>query len=273
MRYIFLFFLICSLGLSAQTVERFTLKGFFASLAENQIEGNRHLLSFSASQNRFPLILTYPTILMEGDVYNRNRHGINAVDALYINYQYTLDPSFYLEAGYKFQLYYFGYYSDWYLGIGGEDLSTYNVNSFDLGGGYRFKAENGLRLFDVQAGLNVGIASQPRGYVWSDENTRNYVDWSGNQGVFDVRLEYEMMHRVNLGWYLGLSKDIRVTENLFLTARYHRYFDVGRNFSRHTINYSISTLGVQHETYGRMSTRGETFALGLKWLFDKKASK
>lgn len=271
MRYIFSFILMCSLSLSAQTVERFTLKGFFASLAENQIEGNRHLLSFSASQNRFPLILTYPSILMDGSTIDRPRAiPFGIVDALYINYQYTLDPSFYLKAGYKFQLYHFGYQADWYLGIGSDAWSIYNVNSFDLGGGYRIKATNGLRLIDVHAGLNLGIASQPKGYEWYFEDSRNYEDLSGNQGVFNVRYSYEMMHQVNWGWYLGFSKDIRITENLFLTARYHRYFDVGRNFSQHTINYSISTIGVQHETYGRMSTRGETFALGLKWLFDGK---
>jgi hypothetical protein len=89
----------------------------------------------------------------------------------------------------------------------------------------------------------------------------------GNEGDSEFLMQYTIKNRVNLGFYVGLSKDIRITENLFLTARFNNHFGSNSIISEHVFNYSLSTYGIIEEVRGNLTAKGRMLALGLRWIF------
>lgn len=265
-------FLVISKAFSQENNQVYKFKHIISKFEHKPIAAKKHLLSFSASHNLYPLILETPSILMDGDLITRTTHRVGLIDALYINYQYTVNPSMYLETGFKYIKHYHGYNGNIYHFINGgiiNDLfSIYSTLSFDFGCGYRIITNNNFRLFDLHAGISLGMVDNKVGSGGTFSPPPSiYTDRNGNTGVLNFSSSYIITNRTNLGSYIGVSKDIRITENLYITARFHNHFGKNRSFSQHTINYSLSTIGVENEAYGRITSKGRMYALGLKWLF------
>lgn len=235
------------------------------------IHPNRHIFSLIVTNNQYPLILRNQSALLQQN-FTRGFDTFTLLDALYINYQYSLNRNFFIESGFKYFKYYYGYEANqWIVKYGRTSAfaSLYSALSFDLGSGYRIVVNNNLRLFDVHAGVSIGITDNPVGSGDSFNNSSEYTDEMGNEGIFEINSSYSITNRVNFGAYFGLSKDIRITDNLYLTVRYHRHFGQSSEISEHTINYSLSTLNIQNEVRANLTAKGEMYGVGLRWVFDK----
>lgn len=232
---------------------------------------SKHIFSILPSVNQYPLILQSPSILFEQN-HKRNLVGgiVNIVDAFYFSYEYTLKHAFLVETGFKYLNYYTGYTTNNWLvqsGPRGSTTSTFSTYSFDFGAGYRVKVNNNLRLIDVHVGFSAAYTDNKVGAGGESYTNELYQDGMGNTGTLEIYSFHVITKRFNLGYYLGLSKDIRVTDNLYLTARYHNSFGRNSIFSEHTFNYSLSTVGIVNEVKGVLTTKGQMYAVGLRWVF------
>jgi len=266
-----MFFFMSHDGISQEINSKYSTKKIVSKFRYKPIDSKKHLLSLSASHNLYPVGVA-PSLLMEGEYITKTTSRLGLIDALYINHQFTLNQKLHLETGFKYVKHYHGYQGNLYHFINGgrfgEMMSIYSTFFFDFGGAYRVITNNNFRLFDLHAGISIGIADKKAGTTGSFSTTRTYTDWDGNSGILNFSSSYVITNRMNFGWYVGVSKDIRITENLYLTGRFHNYFGKSRSFSHHTINYSLSTIGVQSETYGNITSKGRMYSLGLKWLFN-----
>lgn len=245
------------------------------NIAERNILGQRktysktHIIGFLASNNQYPLILQHSSALLN-PYFTRGFDTFTFLDALYLNYQYNTKTNVFLEIGFKYLKYYFGYETnDWLIqsGTNKSFQSLYSTLSLDLGAGYSLNSRRNKNLVNLHTGLNIGFTdnSVGSGGVYSDEST--YIDAMGNEGVFSIQSSYFITNRTRIAIYLGFSKDIKITENLFFTIRYNRTFGKRMTFSEHHISYSLSTFNIQNQVRANLTSRGQMYALGLRWYF------
>lgn len=242
---------------------------------KRKIKQGTHILSFYAVNNQYPLIIKDPSLLLSKEIskgfprsFGRSLGG--TVDALYINYQYTLPKNFFVESGFQYLKYWTNFRTDEWVSEMFDNVSGFSTFSFSLGGGYRFIGENNLRFFDIHTGFTLGVtdnkigSGQSHSYVWF------YQDGNGNAGVMNYSWQYRITSRYSLGFYLGISKDIRINENLYVSARYHYQFGKNSELTEHIINYDLPTIGINNSVRASVTAKGQMFGLGLRWLFDRK---
>ncbi|MCC5924799.1 MAG: hypothetical protein JJT77_13530 [Crocinitomicaceae bacterium] len=236
------------------------------------IANGTHIISFLAANNQYPLIIKDPSLLMDGEITRGiplRKPFFNIVDGLYINYQFSLPKNIFLEAGFKY-LKYWTYFetNEWVLNYY-DHLSGFSTLSFSFGGGYRLIGKNNLRFFDLHSGFSLGITDNQKGSGQSLSNYVNYIDNNGNLEELSYSWQYQITSRYSLGFYLGASKDIRVTKNLYTTVRYHYQFGKSSELTDHVINYNISSLNLSNTVRASNTAKGQMVAIGLRWLFDK----
>lgn len=239
-----------------------------------KIEKHKHLLSFYGVNNQYPLIIKDPSLILADEIFKGfppsfGRRLGATIDALYINYQFTLPKNFFVESGFQYLKYWTNFRTNKWIADYYDNRSGFSTLSFSLGSGYRFIGENNLRFFDVHAGFTLGITDNKVGAVQSHSGSFPYQDGNGNIDVVDYAWQYRIKSRFSLGFYLGVSKDIRITKNLYATARYHYQFGKNSELTEHFIQYNIPTLGVNEVVRASNTAKGQMFGIGLRWLFDK----
>lgn len=278
MHFIFFLSLIYGFNYSSQAQNN-KIANYFSDLkiqerAEKRyIQPGKHIISLLPSNNQYPLILEKSDVFIKDESTRGllTRHATK-IDALYLNYEFTLPENFFVASGFK-------YLRQWtYLqanraviqngGFNYDHVSSFATLSFNVGAGYRFVGKNNLRFFDVHAGLSIGFTDNPIGSGGYYYNSKPYEDINGNQGVMNYGWSYQISSRYYYGFYLGISKDIRITKNLYLTARYHYQFGKNSKLTEHLIHYELPTLGINNTVRASNTAKGQMFALGLRWLFD-----
>jgi|SRR5690554_43114 len=272
---VFALFSFCAFTQKNSSTENDASQSKIQERAERRlIKPGTHILSLLPSNNQYPLIIHDPSVLLKRETTRGfNKHLTFAIDALYLNYEYALPKNFFVESGFKY-LKHWTYLetNDWIIKYGGfrkDFRSTFSTLSFNFGGGYRFVGENNLRFFDVHAGFSLGITDNPVGNGGSFSASKPYEDSNGDQGIMSYSWIYRISSRYYYGFYLGLSKDIRVTKNLYVTARYHYQFGKNSELTEHLINYDLPTLDINNTVRASNTAKGQMYALGLRWFFDK----
>jgi hypothetical protein len=242
---------------------------------KRKIDANKHLLSFYGVNNQYPLIIKDPSLLLADEIFKGLPPSFGrrlgwTVDALFINYQYTLPKNFFVESGFQYLKYWSNFRTDKWIAEYYDNLGGFSTLSFSIGTGYRFVGENNLRFFDFHTGFTLGITDNKVGTGQSYSDSFPYQDGSGNVGIVNYLVEYRIKSRTCLGFYLGLSKDIRITKNLFATARYHYQFGKNSELTDHFIQYNIPTLGINEVVRASSTAKGQLVGVGLRWLFDKE---
>lgn len=239
---------------------------------KSSIKPNEHIFSILASNNQYPLILLGPSVFLQQNFTRpfafTKRYMI---DAAYLNYEYTLKHNFFVEGGFKYLKYVTGFKSNfWIINKAGPyyySESLYSTLSFDFGSGYRIIVNDNIRLFDFHAGISIGITNNKIGTGRISYLNNTYIDAMNNIGILEYYSEGIITNRFNLGYYIGISKDIRVTNNLYFTARYNNHFGENSIVSKHIINYSLSTLGIVNSVPAKLTAKGKMYAIGLRWIF------
>lgn len=266
--FLTLHFLLLSNYMSQEQIDSViqTVGNDFKQISANE---NRHVVGFSVSNNQNPLILQNPSALLT-PFYTRGFDVFTLVDALYLNYQYNTKKNIFLEVGAKYLKYYFGFETNEWLienGIRSSFESLYSTFSFDLGMGHSFKTKRNRDLINLHAGLNLGITDNKVGSTGMSNEQSIYTDAMGNEGLFSIQSSYVITNRTRVTIYTGFSKDIKITDNLFLTLRYNRTFGRRMTFSEHNINYSLSTFNIQNQVKANLSVKGQMYAIGIRWFF------
>lgn len=255
----------------AQEIDGTKIKNYLNNwLTNSTIAPNKHIFSLLPSSNKYPLILQTPSAFLQQNHTRKDYNLLQRVDALYINYEYTLKNNFFVDCGFKYLKYWTGYTGNLGLMSAGyisESLSVYSTYSFDVGTGYKIIVNDNIKLLNVHTGFSLGITNNKIGNYGGNYSISSYLDGMGNPGEFAITSSYAIKNRTNLGFYLGLSKDFRVTENLYLSARFHNHFGEKSIISEHKINYSLSTYGIVEEVRANLTAKGKMYAVGLRWVF------
>lgn len=238
---------------------------------KSAISHNKHILSILASKNQYPMIFSGSSVLLDRTPTTIFPFSTpQLVDAVYINYQYSLKHNFFVEGGFKYFRYVVGYKAnDWLIhrGFSQSFHTTYGAISFDMGSGYRIVVNDNLKLFDIHTGFSIGIADNKEGLKGTTYGYSAYVDANNTMGMFEYTIQENITNRFSLGYYIGISKDIRITEHLYLSARFHNYFGKNSVISNYTMNYSLSTLEITNSVRAKLTAKGRMYALGLRWIF------
>lgn len=234
------------------------------------IKPSTHILTIAVSNNRFPVILNSPSILLPSEMVSRiYEPSTGLVNSAFFNYEYSLPKNFFVEASFQYLRRWTYFKTNESIVRHHYYMSGFSTFSTSFGSGYRFVGANNLRFFDVHFGFTVGITDNPLGYGQALTNTFEYIDNNGNQAQLYYSWEYRIKSRFSLGFYLGISKDIRITKNLYATFKYHYQFGKWSKITDHTIGYSISNLNINETVKASITEKGQMFALGLRWFFVK----
>lgn len=229
-----------------------------------------HILTLALSNNTYPLIINEPSLLLAPEISRKITDPfVQYADALYINYQFSLPHHFFIESGFKYLKHWTYFRTNEWVANHYYNISGFSTLSFSLGTGYRIVGNHNLRFLDLHTGFTLGIADNPIGNGDAFSNSIEYIDNNGQTGILSYAWQYQIKSRYNLGFYLGVSKDIRITKNLYATARYHYQFGKNSQLTEHQISYNVPTLNLYNTVRGGNSAKGQMVAIGLRWLFDK----
>lgn len=180
------------------------------------------------------------------------------------------EKNFFLDAGMRYTTVFHGYEANewlvWNEGFLADFQSAYRIISMNIGGGYKIITNSGIKLFDFLGGTMLGLLDNPVGAGNQSSQIFNYTDANNNSGVLIINHGYRVTNRTFLAFYVGLFKEIKITENLYgaFTHLSHLRFST---LSEHNYSYSISVLEIENRVKGRITPRSRMFAFGLKWHF------
>lgn len=242
-------------------------KSYFRST----ITENSHILTIMASNNRYPVLLQNESLLLKKR-FSKDFNKFSLVDALYINYQYSFKKNIFFEFGFKYLTNEGGFHLDFNpigvnydYSIGGNVSNSY---SFDFGSGYRIMVNKNLRIIDIHFGISYSIIDNSIGSGGEMEAHGKLLNKQSNELVyFDLTNQYKVIKRMSFGVYIGASKDIKLTKNLYASIRYHYYFGRWSKFAKQEINYSVSSPIIEEKSIGFLTGEGQMISLGLRWYF------
>jgi len=264
--------ILCSTFAFSQITKDDTSKSIGKRIRKSrEVKPGTHILGIYAANNQYPVILTGPSVLLQQNA-SIGFTTLRIYDAIYFHYNYALKRNHFVEAGFKYMQYFNGYETNsWIVEFGRRKdfLSAYATLSFNLGYGYRIITSLNRRLFDVHAGLSFGFTDNKVGSGRETIESFLYTDANNNSGTMTMNTKYTIKNRSYFGFYLGLTKDFRITDNLYISASYYTQRGILSVISEHEFKYSIPTLGVENTVNGILTPRGRMYSLGLRWYFNQ----
>ena len=231
-----------------------------------------HVFSLLGVGNRNLLVLDNPTLLFKGRYNYRRVNRIQLVDAVYFNYAYILSSKLFFEAGFR----YVNHFTTFTInpvvvkyGLRQDAHSNFATLSFNVGSGYRVIDAKNRNWVTLLYGLNFGIVDMD-----TEKGTESfysiyepYENINGELDYLYIESLRETIRRTYFGAYLGVSKDIRITRNLYATIRFHYQFAPFQRLTKHTIYYSLPSYNTEQELTGGLSASGFMYGFGFSWFF------
>ena len=233
------------------------------------IKPKTHILTIALANNQYPLIVKDASILLASKMKSEiNEPNYDLINSLNINYEFSFHQNYFLESSYNSLLQWTYFKTNKWIVDAFTHSSGFTVYCFSFGGGTRIVNEKKIRLFDLHCGLTIGITNNSIGKGGGLSGDFYYKDGNGNVGVLSYSWNYKIISRIGYGFYSAISKDIRITDNLFATFKYQYQFGKRSEFTEHVIHYDIPTLAINETVRASNTFEGQMFNLGLRWVFD-----
>ncbi|MEX1190379.1 MAG: hypothetical protein WEA99_00305 [Brumimicrobium sp.] len=179
--------------------------------------------------------------------------------------------NFFFETGYQL----FEYNSSFSIDSPNNTSSTKNeyfTHQFNFGAGYRVigKGKN-YHYFNLHAGLSIGFIPLRKGETtWSlYDQTPAAIGTISNSNNMTYTTETEILSSLLIAPYVGISKDFRITESMFITLLY-RYQHGLNNISKRKITYQNDGEYSNPQTANTfMDGTEHSIQLGLKYKIGK----
>lgn len=105
----------------------------------------------------------------------------------------------------------------------------YRSTDFQVGGIYRLTTQKQLNIINFHGGLTLGFLRQPRNSISSYQNGDLIGTYTFNQEQQIItRIYLNDFNKFNLGFYIGLSKEIRLSKDVRFFASYQQRFGFNR---------------------------------------------
>lgn len=231
----------------------------------------KHVFGIFATNNNFPIQLQNPSLMLIQNA-SLGFTSLRTFDAIYLTYNLNFKKNFFLETGLTYVTIFHGYKTNnWLTWNGGRFfsfMSAYSALVSNFGLGYKIVTNTNKRLFDIQSGFSIGFTDNKVGSGNQVFDTFNYSDFNNNSGTVIINSNYKILNRTFGGLYFGISKEIKITENLYFAARYLSQYGF-TSISEHNYQYTISGLGIESTVRGKITPRNRVLGLGLRWHFIK----
>lgn len=194
-------------------------------------------------------------------------------NSIFINYGFgSFLPRLTFEKGLKNQFYYeFGFHSQLFWDVqkfsfdkyGASGNSAFYAYQFSGGGLYRLILPNNYNVINVHAGMSLGFhlenGSGYGGGVISGEI-------NGVPYQFSYTYTSEIHSNILSSVYLGLSKDFRIVNNLYLSLSYRQQFGLIKA-AQTTYAYSGLNIPYTEGVQTKINGTSKDFQLGFKVKF------
>jgi hypothetical protein len=148
--------------------------------------------------------------------------------------------------------------------------NAFVAHDFSIGGAYRVITKSNFKLANLHAGLMSGYCSQPKGISsrYSGTSTIRYIDEEGIIRILEIDIdgESEIVSRFLMGAYLGISKDFRITDFVWLSLNY-RYQLGFNNIEVSNFEYSTNEFEGINSAQSRIDGTAHRIGVGLKLRF------
>ena len=198
---------------------------------------------------------------------------INDPNGIFINYGFgSFLPRLAFEKGIKSQFYYeFGFHSQLFWDVqkfsfdkyGASGSSAFYAYQFSGGGLYRWILPNNYNVINVHAGMTVGFhfengSGSGGGGFFGEINGVPYE--------FNYTSTSEIQSNILSSLYLGLSKDFRIVNNLYLSLSYRQQFGLIKALQT-TYAYSSLNIPYTEGVQTKINGTSKDFQLGFKVKF------
>lgn len=266
-----LLFLFCFL-VSASSHSQEDKKPEIPISIDTSSNGNKrakHVIGVFATNNRYPIYMQNPSLILLQEA-NLPSRAFGIFNDIYLNYTYNLKKNFSLEGGISYQSVFHGYRINEWLAMNGGPLSdfwsAYKLLSFNIGTGYKIITSSNKKLFDIQTGFTFGFSDNKRGNGKSYFVSDPYTAANNSSGNVSVASSFRVVNSSFIGLYFGLSKEVKVTDNLFVSATFLNQFGFS-TLSEHTYQYFVTGIEIENTVKGIVSPRSRTIGIGLRWHF------
>lgn len=133
-----------------------------------------------------------------------------------LSFEKGIGKNFFLEGVYHTHQYMAGPNPGWGL-TSGWYFSTINMHNISMGGGFRLCHDQHIPLLSFHAGLFSGFHFSEKGMLGEGSIT-NILEQTGDT-IFHETYEATVKSNVGAGLYTALSKDIRISNRLYLSAK------------------------------------------------------
>lgn len=232
-----------------------------------------HSISLSMASNQYFSVFQRPGFPFANQA-TRGGNTFTLIDGLLINYQYTLPKNFFAEAEFIYHQHYTALkLNSWIrekpsIPIFSSETGSYN---FKFGAGYQLLGKNNLRLINFHTGLTLGVVDNPKESGSNYSDAILYTNPQGSEGALFYSYQTKILSKAYLGLYLGVSKDIRITKNLYAVAKYQYQFGNWNKIIETDLDYELyePNISLQNNVKVYNTASGHTFSIGLRWYFIK----
>lgn len=151
--------------------------------------------------------------------------------------------------------------------VGKVGSNAFYGHFLQAGFGYRVQSKKtNLQFFNLHAGIGLGARFTPNNYSSSSSS----INFDGNSNVTHVISDTSyLVGRFMPIAYIGISKDIRITEKLALTLQFKQ--QLGMNaVSRTDQTYQSSVMPIPETSYTVLNGTARSLQFGLKYLIRPK---
>jgi hypothetical protein len=145
----------------------------------------------------------------------------------------------------------------------GNDFFTHQLN---LGAGYRvIGKQRNYHYFNLHGGLSIGWIPEKKGSISGGVNSSMSLGSNTNYYTMSFSYETEIVSSLLIAPYIGISKDFRLTERMFINLMY-RYQHGLNKLSKRSIIYENNEQYTTPQTASNyMNGTEHTIQLGLKF--------
>ncbi|HZH86420.1 MAG TPA: hypothetical protein VFD77_03820 [Brumimicrobium sp.] len=265
---IFLMLQLFSSSLFSQTTEEIKQAKKQERIEKRFIHPQSKYISVSAGFGFTSTHIKDPNdFLMEGLLMTNNTYFFNVM------YEHGIKNNFFAELAYN----YIGQGMSMGRDMGDENTWTnytnlYHNHEFQLGAGYRVINSNNFNFINLHAGIFIGFSNTKKSElpIPVGESPTYTIYESHTNHNYQIVRTIDSYSRLSIGPYLGVSKDIRLSEHVRLFIKYVHRFGLNANL-KGTMVLSSDEMSFNDAATFKVRGGGAFVSGGLKiYLFNRK---
>ena len=263
--YLFSFFLLFSFISNAQNIVSKKEK----RIQDRFIHPKSKYVAFAGGFGFTSTFTKDPNSFLQTGPNMRNNHYFP-----HLSYEHGIGQQIFLESGYEFGKIAismgrtFADEQTWSSTT--RIFNNHNLNTFQLGAGYRIIGKNNIHFLNVHGGLFFGVSNKkPSELQFLFSGTANFtITEEVPFSQYEIYRSIQSYSRFTFGPYLGISKEFRLSQQIRLFVKYTQRFGLKSIFEGTYSSFS-DNLNLPNDAKFKVTGGGGFLSFGLKVLLFK----